>query len=98
MGTFPISASEACKCTVSKAVVFCALQDRGLILSTNGPGFRGHFLCPCTDRIDIGTTSATYCAGRHPRPLNRLRSGISHTKMLHRNARHFNKSVPREEP
>jgi len=63
---------------------FCALQDRGLILSTNGPGFRGHFLCPCTDRIDIGTTSATYCTGRHPRPLNRLRSGISHTNMLNR--------------
>src|SRR6478672_13333522 len=84
---------------VSETVVFYTLQHRRLILSTNGPGFRGHFLCPRTDRIDIGTTSATYCAARHPCRLNRLRSGISHTNMLHRQrSPNLNKSVPWEEP
>src|SRR6476646_4303364 len=99
MGTFPISAFEARKSAVSETVVFYALQHRRLILSTNGPGFWEPFLCPRTDRIEIGTTSATYCTARRRRRLNRLRCGISHTNMLRRQrSPDFNKSVPWEEP
>src|SRR6266446_3993026 len=49
-----------CKCTVSEATAFLRCRSRGVILSTNGPGFRGHFLCPRTDCLDMCATSATY--------------------------------------
>src|SRR4029077_15286392 len=59
------------------------------------PDFGAIFVRPRTDRFDIFATSATYRAARHPRRLNRLRSGISHTNMLRRQRLpDFNKSVP----